>query len=88
VLSHFAKQNVPVVHILNIKSLTESLNLPFAPIPIPDIGSGKLYANETYNLIITFLAFMVVAGAVVGVGFHSKKRIKEHLLQHEPDSLL
>ena len=88
VLSHFAKQHVPVIHILNIKSLTESLNLPFAPIPIPDIGSGKLYANETYNLVVTFLAFFVIAGAVIGVGFHSKKKIKEHLLQHEPDSLL
>lgn len=88
VLSHFAKQNVPIIHILNIKSLTESLNLPFAPIPLPEIGSGKLYADETYNLIITFIAFLTIAGAVVGVGIHSKKKIKEHLLQHEPDSLL
>ncbi|MBL7013314.1 MAG: poly-gamma-glutamate system protein [Candidatus Marinimicrobia bacterium] len=88
VLSHFAKQNVPIIHILNIKALTESLNLPFAPIPLPEIGSGKLYADETYNLIITFIAFLIIAGAVVGVGIHSKKKIKEHLLQHEPDSLL
>ncbi|MBT7357915.1 MAG: poly-gamma-glutamate system protein [Candidatus Marinimicrobia bacterium] len=88
VLSHFAKENIPIIHILNIKKLTESLNLPFAPIPLPEIGRGPLYAVETYNLWISTLSLIILVGAVLAVGIHSKRKIQEHLLQHEPDSLL
>lgn len=88
VLSKFVKNQVVAIHILNIKSLIDTFNLPFAPIPLPEIGVGKLYANETYNLWITLFSFTIIAGGVIGVGYHSKKKIKAHLLQHEPDSLL
>jgi cytochrome c-type biogenesis protein CcmH/NrfF len=64
------------------------LNLPFAPIPLPEIGRGPLYAVETYNLWISTLSLIILVGAVLAVGIHSKRKIQEHLLQHEPDSLL
>ena len=88
VLAKFAKKNVPVLHVLNIKSLTEQLGMPFAPIPIPDIGSGVLYAEEKYNILIAAVCLFIVCGLVFGVGYQSKQKIKEHLIDHEPDSLL
>jgi len=88
VFAKFVKANVPGLHILNIKSLTEQFNMPFAPIPIPEIGSGSLYAKERYNLVIAAICLMVVGGSVFAVGLESKRKIKEHLMQHEPDSLL
>ena len=88
VLPKFAKANVPILHILNIKSLTEQFNMPFAPIPIPEIGVGNLYAEEHYNLWVAAICLFVVGGSVFTVGYQSKKKIKEHLMQHEPDSLL
>ena len=88
VLSKFLNSNVPGLHILNIRPLTEQFKMPFAPIPIPKIGSGSLYADERYNIWVAAVCLLVVGGSVFSVGLHSKRKIKEHLLQHEPDSLL
>ena len=88
VLSKFLNSNVPGLHILNIRPLTEQFKMPFAPILIFEIGSGSLYADERYNIWVATLCLLVVSGSVFSVGLHSKRKIKEHLLQHEPDSLL
>jgi len=88
VFAKFVKKRVPGLHILNIKPLTEQFRLPFAPIPIPEIGVGSLYAEERHNLIIAGICLLIVGGSVFAVGLHSKRKIKEHLIQHEPDSLL
>ena len=88
VFSKFIHSNVPGLHILNIRALTERFKMPFAPIPIPEIGSGSLYADERYNLWVAGLCLLIVSGSVFTVGLQSKRKIKEHLIQHEPDSLL
>jgi len=62
----FVKKNMPLIHVLNIQKLTENLSMPFAPIPIPHIGKGSLYAIQKYNLTVTFLCLFVVAGMVFG----------------------
>ena len=88
VLSKFSKNNTPILHVLNIKSLTEQLGMPFAPIPIPNIGLGPLYVIKKYNTIIALICLILICGSVFIVGYQSKKEIKEHLVNHEPDSLL
>jgi poly-gamma-glutamate system protein len=88
VMAKFVKANVPALHILNIRPLIRQFNMPFAPIPIPEIGMGSLYAEERYNLFVAAVCLLIVGGSVFGVGLHSKRKIKEHLIQHEPDSLL
>ena len=88
ILSKFAKFNVPVLHILIIRSLTEQLGIPFAPIPHPEIGAGRLYAEVRYDLSVATICLIIIGGSVFAVGYQSKKRIKEHLTKHEPDSLL
>ena len=88
VFAKFIKENIPGLHILNIRPLTEQFNMPFAPIPIPEIGSGGLYAKEKYNLTIAGICLMLVGGSVFAIGLDSKQKIKEHLKQHEPDSIL
>ena len=88
VFAKFIKENIAGLHILNIKALTEQFNMPFAPIPIPEIGSGGLYAKERYNLTIAGICLMLVAGSVFAIGLDSKQKINEHLKQHEPDSIL
>ncbi len=84
----FVKQNIPLIHVLNIQKLTENLGMPFAPIPLPEVGKGSLYALEKFNLKVTFLCLWVVAGMVFGVGWRSHKQIKQRMLEHEPDSVL
>ena len=88
VFPKFLMSNVPGLHILNIRSLTDKLKIPFAPIPSPNIGTGSLYAEERYNLWVAFFSLLTVGGSVIAVGIQSKNKIKQHLIQHEPDSLL
>lgn len=88
VFSRFIKSNVLGLHILNIKPLIEQYNMQFAPIPVPEIGIGSLYAVERYNLIVVTFFLLLIVGSVLLIGFQSKQKIKEHLTQHEPDSLL
>lgn len=88
VFSRFIKSNVLGLHILNIRPLIEQYNMQFAPIPLPEIGIGSLYAVERYNLIVVTFCLLLIVGSVLLIGFQSKQKIKEHLTQHEPDSLL
>ncbi len=88
VMSRFSKENVPVVHLLNIFDLTEQLKIPFAPIPWPEIGEGQLYSVKRYNMIVSVLCFLIVAGMTSGVGYLSHKQIKGRMNEHEPDSVL
>lgn len=88
VFSRFIKSNVLGLHILNIRPLIEQYNMQFAPIPVPEIGIGSLYAVERYNLIVVTFCLLLIVGYVLLIGFQSKQKIKEHLTQHEPDSLL
>ena len=88
VFSKFLNMNIPGLHILNIRPLTERFKMPFAPIPHPEIGSGPLYADVRYNRFVAGLCLLIVGGSVFAVGLHSKRKIREHLIKHEPDSLL
>ena len=88
VFSKFLKFDVPGLHILNIRPLTQEFKMPFAPIPIPEIGVGGLYAIEKYNVWVAGICLIVVSASVLAVGIHSKRKIRQHLIQHEPDSLL
>ncbi len=88
VFSKFLNSNVPGLHILNIRPLTLEFKIPFAPIPIPEIGIGVLYADERYNVWVAGLCLLVVSTSVLAVGIQSKRKIRQHLIQHEPDSLL
>ena len=88
VFSKFINYNVLGLHVLNIRPLIEQFKMPFAPIPLPEIGTGSLYAIERYNLWVASFCLLIVSGSIVLVGIQSKRKIKEHLIQHEPDSLL
>lgn len=88
VFSKFLNYDVPGLHILNIRPLVAEFKIPFAPIPIPEIGIGGLYADERYNVWVAGLCLFIVGSSVLAVGIHSKRKIKDHLIKHEPDSLL
>ena len=84
----FSKQNIPLIHILNIQKLTDELNMKYAPIPIPEIGEGSLYAIEKYDLKITVLSLIIVSLSVVIAGWKSKQQIKEIMTSHDPESII
>lgn len=55
----FLKENVPVIHLLNMKGLLPAYGLPIDPMPIPPVGAGGVYQYFKYNvplaLVLLFL---------------------------------
>ena len=84
----FAKQNIPLIHVLNIQKLTDELGMKYAPIPLPEIGEGRLYAIEKYDLNMTILSLLIVSISVVITGWKSKQQIKEIMTNHDPESII
>lgn len=72
----FLEQNVPVIHLLNMKSLLPAYGLPFDPSPIPPVGDGGVYRYQKYQKP---LAALLLAAALLllfyGVRRHPKRKI-------------
>lgn len=58
-LDYFLNQNIPVIQILDIKRLAYKYGLPVDPIGVPPIGSGDVYLQKEYNLIIPIISVVV-----------------------------
>ena len=74
VFTRFIKSNVSGLHILNIRPLIEKYKMQFAPIPLPQIGLGSLYAVEKYNLIVVAFCLLLIVGIVFLIGFKVNKK--------------
>jgi len=86
VTRYFAEQNIPLIHILHIPQLVKG-TLPFGG-EKKEIGEGKIYKQEKYNLIINIIALFVSLGSVVFIGFKSHNQIKKRMQSYEPESIL
>ena len=63
VLQAMAAKKIPVVHLLNIKGLTERYGLPWDPRPLPSPGAGEQYAHSSINgisFILTSTAYLLM----------------------------
>ncbi|NQV14011.1 poly-gamma-glutamate system protein [bacterium] len=86
VMAKFGREGVPIIHVLNIKSMFSQFDYPYAATPSPELGIGTFYSSERYNLWTTSLALFILLSMVIGVGLNSKRKIKHHLEKYEPDS--
>lgn len=64
----FLRDQIPVVHILNIKTLSSDYGMPIDPVPLPKIGEGGVYYSYDYHQVliwVSLLAALVPVGAYV-----------------------
>ncbi len=85
-LVQFGRQGVPIIHLLNIHEFFKLFDYPYAAVPTPPIGNSKLYATDRYSLSAAGIALALIMAMVIGVGIKSKRMIRHHLQEHEPDS--
>lgn len=86
VMAKFGREGVPIIHVLNIRSMFKQFAYPYAATPSPELGVGSFYSSERYNPWTTALALGILLAMVVTVGINSKRKIKHHLEKYEPDS--
>ena len=86
--SYFLKRNITGLHILNIKSIIENYNLPFALNSTSENWRGCTLCKGKVQSHYCILMLLILTGSVAFIGYKSKKQIREHLTKYEPDSLL
>jgi poly-gamma-glutamate system protein len=69
VLFEMASRGVPIVHLLHIRGLALRWNLPWDPIPLPEVGSTRFSdstdGNGPFFSVIAVLYFLLLAGSAL-----------------------
>lgn len=55
----FLSENIPVIHLLNMKSLLSLYGFPIDPIPVPMVGEGNIYKHYKYNMPLSITLFVL-----------------------------
>ena len=57
----FLKDGIPVIHLLNMKSLATEYGLPIDPLPLPQPGEGDVYSEIRYRKEIAVIGLTAAA---------------------------
>lgn len=72
----YLEKNIPVIHLLNMKSLLPANGLPFDPQPLPKPGEGDVYTSWHYNRPLAALLLMGGLGMLILLSrYFPKKRM-------------
>lgn len=55
----YLEQGVPVIHLLNMKTLLPSYGLPFDPSPLPGAGEGDVYTRWQYSRSLAGILLLI-----------------------------
>ena len=80
VMFEMAKRNIPIIHLKNVQQLMNKYDLPLEPIPLPEIGKGKLYFALKYQVGIVASALLFLVGLLLVTIYMDKK---QHALGNE-----
>jgi len=76
VVYEMAKREVPIINLANVYSLMRTHGLPKNPVPLPEVGAGKLYHELRYNIPIVAGATLLLFLAI-GIFVYIDKRNNE-----------
>ena len=60
IMSRFAREGTPIVHITNIRKLSAKFRIPFKFDKIPKPGEGELFSSYEYNKVLTVTVLSVI----------------------------
>jgi hypothetical protein len=63
----FAKRNVPIIHVFRPRDLAERYGLEIEPVPLPEIGTGKVFITVKNNLTVAIICLSVLVLAIIAV---------------------
>ncbi len=80
VMFEMAKEGLPIINLLNLESLMKKYELPMEPIPLPEIGKGKLFYAYKYQVSIVSISLFIMIALLLGIIYIDKK---QHALGNE-----
>jgi hypothetical protein len=60
VMSRFAREGMPVIHMVLMERLAERYELPKGPQAMPNIGQGAIFVRVGYNLYLTVAMIVIL----------------------------
>ncbi len=77
VIVRMAENEIPVIHLMNIKQILAKYKLPYNPVPLPEPGDGGIFVRQKYDLAITSVAtlFLIVLVILVYLGERNYYRL-------------
>jgi len=72
----YAEQGVGVIHLLDIPQIASKYDLPTAPDPIPQPGTGRMFVDERYNVTVASIALALLLILIFTVIFFDHKQLK------------
>ncbi len=66
IMSHFMREGVPVLHLVNVVSLARSYSLPVAPPIMPNIGEGSIFSRQEYNKPLAAMGIVIIIASLIG----------------------
>lgn len=81
-IERYLDKGIPIIHMLNLKSIALKYDLPYDPVVAPTIGSGNVYFEKDYRLSIpiTSIVVSVIILAFFGIMQFREKKEKKHEL--------
>ena len=73
----FLKDGIPVIHLLNIKSLAADYGLPIDPVPLPEPGEGGVYSEVRYRKEIAVIG-LALAAALLWLSRENRQKSAAH----------
>jgi hypothetical protein len=53
VLTRFAREGVPLIHMVYIEKIAEKYGLPKSPAVMPNVGDGEIFGKLEYSLFLS-----------------------------------
>ena len=81
-IERYLNKGIPIIHMLNLKSIAIKYDLPYDPTTIPTVGSGNVYFEKDYRLSIPIIATIVSVIILTFLGiiqFREKREKKNGL---------
>lgn len=63
----FAKRNIPVIHIFRPQIAAERYGLVVDPVPLPEVGTGKVFITEVNNVTVAAICLAILLIALIVV---------------------
>ena len=76
-IGQYLAQDIPVIHLLNLKKLFPQYGLPVDPIPVPQPGEGNIYYEQTVSLP---LVWTTLAAGMLALVWAVKGNVKRQPL--------
>jgi poly-gamma-glutamate system protein len=87
-IHEYWEKGLPIIHLLNIDKVADQYGLPQAPVPLPQVGHGKIFYEERYNLTIAWISVIVLFGVLLAVLLLDRDKFKLKEEGVDPDTLV